>query len=86
MGILFENDALEELMYWMKINKKNANKIHSLINDISRNGLSKGIGHPEPLKYRPGWSRHIDHGNRLVYDTDEQGNLHILSCKGHYED
>ncbi|MEQ2417636.1 type II toxin-antitoxin system YoeB family toxin [Ruminococcoides bili] len=32
------------------------------------------------------WSRHIDHGNRLIYNIDEQDNLLIYACKGHYED
>ena len=39
----------------------------------------------EHLKYRKEWSRHIDHGNRLVYDIVD-GNLWIIACKGHYED
>ena len=86
MGTIFEDDAFEELMYWMKQDRKTANKIHSLIKDIRRNGPTAGTGHPEPLRYRKGWSRHIDHGNRLVYDIDDKGNVHILSCKGHYED
>ena len=86
MGVTFEDDALEHLMYWIKQDRKTAQKIHDIIKSIQRNGLAKGIGHPEPLKHRAGWSRHIDHGNRLVYDLDDQGNLHILACKGHYED
>ena len=60
-------------------------KINELVKDIERNGLSNGIGHPEPLKYRKAWSRRIDHANRLVYNIDN-GNLWIISCKGHYED
>ena len=86
MGTLFEDAALNHLMYWAQHDRKIVKKIHTLIEDIRRNGLSKGTGHPEPLRYRPGWSRHIDHGNRLVYDMDSDGNVHILSCKGHYED
>ena len=86
MGTMFEDDAFEHLMYWMKQDRKMANKIHALIKDIRRNGLAKGTGHPEPLKFRPGWSRHIDHANRLVYDLDKDGNIHVISCKGHYED
>ncbi len=86
MGTIFEDDALNHLMYWAQNDRKMVKKIHSLIEDIRRNGLSKGIGHPEPLKYRPGWSRHIDHGNRLVYDMDSEGNICIYSCKGHYEE
>ena len=45
-----------------------------------------GIGKPEPLKYRPAWSRRIDEVNRLVYNADDMQNLIIFSCKGHYED
>ena len=86
MGTTFEDAALEQLMYWMKQDRKTADKIHALIKDIRRNGLSKGTGHPEPLRYRPAWSRHIDHGNRLIYNLDDKGNVHIISCKGHYED
>jgi len=86
MGLIFDDEAFEELMYWMKQDRKTAEKIHSLIKDINRNGPAKGIGHPEPLRHETGWSRHIDHCNRLVYDMDEKGNVRILSCKGHYED
>ena len=46
----------------------------------------QGIGKPEPLKHRPGYSRRIDEANRLVYDIDELQNIVILSCRGHYED
>jgi toxin YoeB len=31
----------------------------------------EGIGKPEPLKYRSGYSRRIDESNRLVYDIEE---------------
>ena len=86
MGTLFEDIALEELMYWAQHDRKIVKKIHMLIEDIRRNGLAKGTGHPEPLRYRPGWSRHITHGDRLVYDIGEDGNIHIISCKGHYDD
>ncbi|HCB93283.1 MAG TPA: Txe/YoeB family addiction module toxin [Selenomonas sp.] len=86
MGTLFDDEAFEQLIYWMKENRKNADKIHDLIKDIRRNGLAKGTGKPEPLKYRKGWIRRIDHANRLVYDMDSNGNIRIISCKGHYED
>ena len=66
--------------------QKDAQKNNALIKDIERNGLSEGIGKPEPLKYRKAWSRRIDHENRLVYNFDAQQNLLIISCKGHYED
>lgn len=66
--------------------KKIVAKINSLIRDIHRNGLSEGIGKPEPLKYRKAWSRRIDHEHRLVYNMDTNGNIVIIACKGHYEE
>ena len=86
MGTVFDDSALEDLMYWMKHDRKNAEKIHALIKDIRRNGLDKGIGHPEPLRYQKAWSRRIDQCNRLVYNADKDGNLQIIACKGHYEE
>ena len=68
------------------MDKKTVKKINALIKDIERNGLSEGIGKPEPLKYRKAWSRRIDLEHRLIYNQDENGNLLIISCKGHYED
>ena len=66
--------------------QKTVKKINALIKDIESNGLSTGIGKPEPLKYRKAWSRRIDIEHRLIYNQDENGNLLIISCKGHYED
>ena len=86
MGTNFEDIALEHLMSWMKTDKKIADKIYKLIQDIHRNGAGRGMRKPERLKHIDGWSRRIDQANRLVYDIEEDGNLHILSCKGHYED
>lgn len=50
-------------MDWIKKDKKTANKIYSLIEDIRRNGAMQGIGKPESLKHRPGYSRRIDEKN-----------------------
>lgn len=82
MNKVWSDIAWDEYLYWQQIDKKMAKKINDLIKDIERNGLSKGT---EPLKYRKGWSRRIDHGNRLVYNIVD-GDLWIISCKGHYED
>ena len=54
--------------------------------DIERNGLLKGLGKPEPLKYRKMCSRRITEEHRLTYNFDQNKNLIIYSCKGHYED
>lgn len=85
MNKIWSDRAWDDYLYWQMLDKKTIKKINDLIKDIERNGLSKGIGHPEPLKYRKSWSRRIDHENRLVYNIVD-GNLWIISCKGHYED
>ena len=81
----FTHDAMAEFMDWIKKDKKTANRIYLLIEDIRRNGAMQGIGKPEPLKYRPGYSRRIDEANRLVYEIDELQNIKIVSCRGHYD-
>ncbi len=84
--ITFYGDSWEHYTYWQTQDKKTLKKINSLIVDIKRNGAMQGIGKPEPLKHRPGYSRRIDDFNRLVYDIDELQNIKIISCRGHYED
>ncbi len=86
MNKLWSDIAWDHYLYWQTQDKKTLKKINELVKDIERNGLSKGIGKPEPLKYRKAWSRRIDEENRLVYNMDEQGNLLIIACKGHYEE
>jgi toxin YoeB len=83
---IFTRGALRQYFGWQAENPKIAGKINDLIEDIYRNGLLKGIGKPEPLKHRKGCSRRIDEENRLIYTGDEDQNLLIISCKGHYED
>lgn len=82
----FDDKGWEDYVYWQTQDKKTLKRINALLKDIQRNGLMKGIGKPEPLKHRPGYSRRIDDDNRLIYDMDEIGNIKILSCKEHYED
>lgn len=86
MNKLWSDRAWDEYLYWQMQDKKTLKKINELVRDIERNGVMQGIGKPEPLRYQKGFSRRIDEKNRLVYDMDENGNLLIASCKGHYED
>ena len=85
-NIIFSERAFEEYLYWQVTDKKVLKKINELLKDITRNGVSDGTGKPEPLKYRKEWSRRINHEDRLVYHTNPDGNLVVVSCKGHYED
>ncbi len=82
----FSEIAFEQYMYWQKEDKKTLKKINKLLLDIQRNGSLKGIGKPEILKYGKGYSRRIDEKNRLIYDFDELNNIHIIACKGHYDE
>lgn len=86
MNVTFTETALSEYISWQQEDKKTLKRINQLIQDIQRNGLTSGIGKPEPLKGRKAYSRRIDPSNRLVYIGDAERNLVILSCKGHYEE
>jgi len=86
MNNVFSEKAWEEYVYWQINDKAILKKINELIKDINRNGVANGLGKPEALKFRKAWSRRINHEHRLVYNMDENNNLLIISCKGHYED
>lgn len=79
------DDGWADYVYWQTEDKRTLKKINSLIKSIERDGPLRGEGHPEPLKYRQGYSRTINEKDRLVYDI-ENGELIILSCRSHYED
>jgi toxin YoeB len=61
-------------------------RIHTLIEDIRRNG-HRGIGKPEALRgdLAGHWSRRIDHEHRLVYRIKGE-DIVIIACKSHYGD
>ncbi len=79
MEKIWSDDAWNEYIYWQKQDKKTFKRINALIKSIEREGVMEGIGKPESLKYRNGYSRRIDETNRLVYDVVD-GKLLIL-CK-----
>ena len=81
---IFDDDGWEDYNYWVRENRKTAEKIYKLLNDIERNGAAKGSGKPERLKHIEAWSRRIDEENRLVYNIDENNIIHVISCRGHY--
>ncbi|AMD95142.1 Txe/YoeB family addiction module toxin [Leptotrichia sp. oral taxon 847] len=84
MNKLWTDEGWSDYLYWQSQDKKTLKRINELIKDIERNGALNGIGKPEALKYRKGFSRRIDEANRLVYTIDENGTLWIISCRGHY--
>ncbi|OFX48900.1 MAG: toxin YoeB [Bacteroidetes bacterium GWA2_30_7] len=85
-NFIFDENALEQYSDWARENIKIFFKIGDLIKDIKRNPF-KGIGKPEPLKHnhKGCWSRRIDEKNRIVYKVISPDEIHIISCKGHYD-
>ena len=66
MNKLQIDDGWTDYLYWQSQDKKTLKRINELIKDIERNGALNGIGEPEALKYRKGFSRRIDETNRLI--------------------
>ena len=85
MRLAWTDDGWADYVYWQTEDKRTLKKINSLIKSINRDGPLQGEGHPEPLKYRPGYSRTINEKDRLVYDV-ENDELVIFACRFHYED
>ena len=85
MRKLWGDEAWEEYLQWQSSDKKIIARINKLIKSIEREGTLEGIGKPEPLRYRKGFSRRITDEHRLIYDV-EDGSLYIYSCKGRYDD
>ncbi len=80
----FDQDAIEDLAYWVKQDRKKADKILKLIQEVAKDPFN-GVGKREPLKHSllGCWSRRIDQEHRLVYSVDDQ-KIRILSCRFHY--
>ncbi|MBK8807910.1 MAG: Txe/YoeB family addiction module toxin [Bacteroidales bacterium] len=84
-NIRFEDAAFDDFSNWALYDKQVFKKIIELIKHSVRQPF-EGLGKPEPLKFdkRGYWSRRINAEHRLVYKIDENGDIHIASCKGHY--
>lgn len=85
MKIIFSSKALEELASYRTSQPKLAFKVLELIQDIEKHPF-EGLGKPEPLKgnLKGFWSRRITDEHRLVY-TIQKDEIHITTCKYHYE-
>jgi toxin YoeB len=85
MNKLFTSDAWDDYLYWQETDKTKIKRINKLIKSIERDGLAKGLGKPEPLKYELSgyWSRRINDEHRIIYKIDND-KLVIISCKDHY--
>lgn len=82
--LILDPQALEDMQWWLKTNKRAALRILQLMEETMRTPF-EGRGKPEALKFDLSgcWSRRIDLEHRLVYEvTDAQ--VRVLSCRFHY--
>lgn len=86
MNSTFTERAWSDYLSWQNEDKKTLKRINMLLADIQRNGVNSRIGKSEILKNRQGYSKRIDDKNRLIYDFNSNGDVVIISCKGHYID
>ena len=84
MKLEIDPNALEDLIYWLKKDKKKLDKIFKLMEVIQKTPFD-GLGKPEPLKHKLSkcWSRRIDQEHRLIYKVESKFVV-ILQCRFHY--
>ena len=81
---VFEPEFREDLMHWVKTDRKVALRLLELVDEILRDPF-EGIGKPEPLKFGFAgcWSRRITQEHRLVYRVLEN-RVDFLQARYHY--
>lgn len=84
MKVCFTPNALADLRHWIKNDRRIADRILGLVEEITRDPFS-GTGKPEPLKFQLAgcWSRRIDREHRLVYMVEDD-EIIVLACRYHY--
>jgi len=84
MNVTFTPTALDDLRYWLKSDKRQADRILALLEEIRRTPFD-GSGKPEPLRFQLAgcWSRRIDREHRLVYQVEES-EIVVIACRYHY--
>ena len=85
MRLIFSENAWEDYLYWLKIDKKILKRINNLIKDIQKNKY-QGIGKPEPLRHNLSgyWSRRINSEHRFVYKIENEA-IMIAQLRHHYQ-
>ena len=84
MNVTLTPTALDDLRYWLKTDKRQAERILALLEEIRRTPF-EGTGKPEPLRFQLAgcWSRRIDREHRLVYQV-EVTEIVVIACRYHY--
>ena len=84
MNVTFTPTALDDLRYWLKTDKRQAERVLALLEEIRRTPF-EGTGKPEPLRFQlvGCWSRRIDREHRLIYQVEE-AEIVVIACRYHY--
>jgi toxin YoeB len=84
MNVTLTPTALDDLRYWLKTDKRQAERVLALLEEIRRTPF-EGTGKPEPLRFQLAgcWSRRIDREHRLVYQVEE-AEIVVIACRYHY--
>jgi toxin YoeB len=84
MNVTFTPTALDDLRYWLKTDKRQAERVLALLEEIRRTPF-EGTGKPETLRFQLAgcWSRRIDREHRLVYQVEET-EIVVIACRYHY--
>lgn len=82
--IILEPEFREDLVWWVKTDRKTALRLLTLVEAVVRDPFS-GIGKPEPLRYlAPGvWSRRLTREHRFVYRVTDEA-IYLLQGRYHY--
>ncbi|MCX6572814.1 MAG: Txe/YoeB family addiction module toxin [Candidatus Aminicenantes bacterium] len=81
---VFDKDFLEDLRYWIRTDRKTAQRVLEIVLDVMRDPFS-GLGKPEPLKFlAPNlWSRRVNLEHRVVYLVGDD-RVDFLQARYHY--
>ena len=84
MNVTLTPTALDDLRYWLKTDRRLAERILALLEEIRRTPF-EGTGKPESLRFQlvGCWSRRIDREHRLVYQVEET-EIIVIACRFHY--
>lgn len=86
MNLEFSKNAMADLLFWKKADRRIAGKVKELLLEISATPYS-GKGKPEQLvgNLSGYWSRRINAKDRIVYSVDEENQtVFIRALRGHY--
>ena len=83
-AIQIQPEALDDLRFWVREDRRIAGKVLELIEAARRDPFT-GIGKPEPLRNLGSdvWSRRITREDRLVYRVTED-HIDVLQARYHY--